>query len=122
MESTKQQKFIKINVDDVSPWQETCGQIRCLIEEKDQTPCELHHLKITHSKLHYHKHTDEYYYILDGKGTMILDEVEVPLSEGDTLYIPRGCKHQAKGDLTVLVICCPRGVMNDIYELEDSSL
>ena len=30
----------------------------------------------------------------------------------------RGIKHKAVGNLTVLTVCIPRGVFNDIHELE----
>jgi len=33
-------------------------------------------------------------------------------------YIPRGVKHKAKGNLTVLTVCIPRGVLDDVHELE----
>ena len=59
---------------DVQPWTETCGQIRCLIEEKDGAAGEVHHVEIQDAKLHYHERTDEFYYVIDGQGTMVLDE------------------------------------------------
>src|SRR3954468_22765848 len=65
--------FIRRELSDVQPWLETCGEIRCLIEEKDQAAGEVHHLKITDAKLHYHAKTDEFYYILGGQGHMQLD-------------------------------------------------
>ena len=30
----------------------------------------------------------------------------------------RGLKHKAWGNLKVLVVCIPRGVLNDVHELE----
>ena len=51
---------------DVIPWAETCGQIRPIIEEKDNAAAEVHHLEITSAKLHYHERTDEIYYVLGG--------------------------------------------------------
>jgi hypothetical protein len=32
--------------------------------------------------------------------------------------VPRGVKHKAWGNLKVLVVCIPRGVLNDVHELE----
>jgi mannose-6-phosphate isomerase-like protein (cupin superfamily) len=102
----------------VQPWAETCGQIRCLVEEKDNAAAEVHHVQIHDAKLHYHEHTDEFYYVISGKGTMVLDDEEIELHEGVVVYVPRGVKHKARGDLTVLTVCIPRGVMNDIHEVE----
>ena len=110
-------KYIQRHRNDVNPWTETCGQIRPLLEEKDGAAAEVHHLEINEAKLHYHQRTDEIYYILDGRGRMQLDETEIELSEGLVVYVPRGIKHRAWGNLKVLVICIPRGVLNDVHEV-----
>jgi hypothetical protein len=34
------------------------------------------------------------------------------------VYVPRGVKHKARGRLTVLTICIPRGVLGYVHELE----
>jgi mannose-6-phosphate isomerase-like protein (cupin superfamily) len=110
--------FIRRELSDVQPWLETCGEIRCLIEEKDQAAGEVHHLKITDAKLHYHAKTDEFYYVLGGQGHMQLDDQEIELHEGVTVYVPRGIKHRAWGDLKVLVVCIPAGVLGDVHEVD----
>jgi mannose-6-phosphate isomerase-like protein (cupin superfamily) len=102
----------------IQPWTETCGQIRPLIEEKDGAAAEVHHLEITDAKLHYHRRTDEIYYVIDGHGHMRLDGDEIELSPGVVVYVPRGVKHKAWGQLKVLVTCIPRGVLADVHELE----
>lgn len=111
-------RFLRRDPATVEPWAETCGQIRCLVEEKDGAAAEVHHVQIQDAKLHYHEHTDEFYYVISGKGTMTLDDEEIELHEGVVVYVPRGIKHKARGDLTVLTVCIPRGVMNDIHEVE----
>ena len=110
--------FLRRDVADVQPWAETCGQIRPLLEEKDGTAAEVHHLQISNAKLHYHQRTDEIYYVLDGQGKMRLDDEEIELDKDVVVYVPRGVKHKAWGNLTVLVVCVPRGVLNDVHELE----
>ena len=110
--------FVRRAVEDVKPWAETCGQIRPVLEEKDGAAAEVHHLEITNAKLHYHQRTDEIYYVLDGQGRMRLDDEEIELRKDVVVYVPRGVKHRAWGDLKVLVVCIPRGVLNDVHELE----
>ena len=110
--------FLRRDVAKVTPWTETCGQIRPLIEEKDGAAAEVHHLEITNAKLHYHERTDEIYYVLGGSGKMLLDDEEIELRPDVTVYVPRGVKHKAWGDLKVLVVCIPRGVLHDVHELE----
>ena len=102
----------------IQPWAETCGSIRCLIEESDGAAAEVHHVRIQDAKLHYHEKTDEFYYVIDGEGTMIVGDEQLPLRQGVVVYVPRGVRHKAVGALTVLTICIPRGVLHDVHELE----
>jgi mannose-6-phosphate isomerase-like protein (cupin superfamily) len=110
--------YIRREPADVKPWVETCGLIRPLIEEKDGAAAEVHHLEITDAKLHYHERTDEIYCVIGGQGRMKLDETEIDLREGVVVYVPRGVKHKAWGNLKALVVCIPRGVLSDVHELE----
>ena len=115
---TTQTKFIRRDPAEIEPWAETCGEIRCMIEESDEAAAEVHRVKIEDAKLHYHERTDEFYYVIAGRGTMILDDEEIDLHSGVVVYVPRGVKHKAIGDLTVLTVCIPRGVLDDIHEVE----
>src|SRR5205807_6219963 len=100
-------QFLRRDPADVQPWAETCGQIRCLIEEKDGAAGEVHHVEIHDARLHYHERTDEFYYVIAGSGTMILDDEEIELHPGVVVYVPRGVRHKAVGALTVLTVCVP---------------
>jgi mannose-6-phosphate isomerase-like protein (cupin superfamily) len=111
-------RFLRRDPAEVEPWAETCGQIRPLIEEQDGAAAEVHHVEIDHAKLHYHERTDEVYYVIDGEGTMVLDDEEIELHRGVVVYVPRGVKHKAIGRLTVLTVCIPGGVLHDVHELE----
>ena len=116
--NTTTTRFLRRDPAEVTPWAETCGQIRPLIEEKDGAAAEVHHVRIDHAKLHYHEKTDEVYYVISGRGTMVLDGEEIELHEGVVVYVPRGVRHKAVGTLTVLTVCIPRGVLHDVIELE----
>ena len=113
-----QAAYLRRDPAEVTPWAETCGQIRCLVEESDEAAAEVHHVEIDEAKLHYHARTDEFYYVIDGQGTMILDDDVIELHKGVVVYVPRGVKHKAIGKLTVLTVCIPRGVLADVHELE----
>src|SRR5438128_9399600 len=97
-------RFLRRDPADVVPWAETCGQIRCLIDEKDGAAGEVHYVEIQDARLHYHDRTDEFYYVISGQGTMMLDDDEIELHPGVVVYVPRGVKHKAKGHLTVLTV------------------
>ena len=66
--------YLRRDPADVRPWAETCGQIRPLIEEADGAAAEVHHVEIDNANLHYHEKTDEFYYVIRGQGTMVLDD------------------------------------------------
>lgn len=111
-------KYLRRDPAEVTPWAETCGQIRPLVEEHDGAAAEVHHVQIDNAKLHFHAQTDEFYYVIEGQGTMVLDDEQIELHPGVVVYVPRGVKHKAIGKLTVLTVCIPRGVLHDIHELE----
>jgi mannose-6-phosphate isomerase-like protein (cupin superfamily) len=113
-----QARYIRRDPAEIVPWAEICGQIRFLIEEKDGAAGEVCEVEITDAKLHVHERTDEFYYVLDGQGRMRLDGDEIELHKGVVVYVPRGVKHKAWGKLKVLIVCVPRGVLNDVRELE----
>ena len=115
--NTDAAKFLRRDPAEVEPWAETCGQIRPLIEESDGAAAEVHHVEIQDAKLHYHERTDEFYYVLGGQGRMTLDDAEIELHEGVVVYVPRGTRHRAWGDLKVLVVCVPAGVLHDVHEV-----
>src|SRR5436309_15365435 len=102
-------RFLRRDPAEVAPWAETCGQIRCLIEEKDGAAGEVHHVEIKDARLHYYARTDEFYYVISGKGTMVLDGAEVELHPGAVVYVRRGVRHKARAGLTVLIVCVPPG-------------
>jgi mannose-6-phosphate isomerase-like protein (cupin superfamily) len=68
--------------------------------------------------MHYHERTDEFFYVIDGQGTMVLDDEEIELRRGVMVYVPRGVRHKAVGKLTVLTVCIPMCVLHDVHELE----
>jgi len=111
-------RYLRRDPADVEPWAETCGHIRPLIGAADGAAAEVHHVEIDGAKLHYHEHTDEVYYIIAGSGAMVLDGDEIEVHPGLVVYVPRGTRHKAVGRLTVLTVCIPRGVLDDIHELE----
>jgi mannose-6-phosphate isomerase-like protein (cupin superfamily) len=118
MSTTTAPKPLRRDPADVAPWKETCGDIRCLIEESDLAAAEVHDVMIQDAKLHYHAKTDEIYYIIDGEGKLVLDDEEIDVHKGIVVHVPRGVRHKAVGYLTVLTACIPRGVPDDVHEVE----
>lgn len=84
-----------------------CGFRQRLLKKADDVPASITYLSVHEADEHYHNETAEFYYVLDGFGSLHLDERVVELEPHMTVYIPPGVKHYAEGDVRVLVICVP---------------
>ncbi len=60
---------------------------------------------------HFHKATEEVYYILSGRGQMHLEGETETVGSGDAIFIRPGQRHKianhCKEDLVMLVVCSP---------------
>jgi mannose-6-phosphate isomerase-like protein (cupin superfamily) len=84
-----------------------CGSSRRVLSGADSEAASLHVVEIREAKVHYHKETTEYYYILEGEGALELEGERVPVRAGSAAYIPPGVRHRAIGDLVVLNVVIP---------------
>ncbi|MFZ4775722.1 MAG: cupin domain-containing protein [Terrimicrobiaceae bacterium] len=55
---------------------------------------------------HHHKASEEFYFILDGKGTMEIDGTVQEIGPGDAILIPPGAWHQITAGETLRFLCC----------------
>lgn len=66
---------------------------------------------------HYHKISEELYYLLEGRGVMEIDGEEQEVGPGDAILIPAGAWHQirAREALSFLCCCAPPYAHEDTY-------
>jgi mannose-6-phosphate isomerase-like protein (cupin superfamily) len=66
---------------------------------------------------HYHKLSEEFYFILEGAGEMNVDDETRDVGPGDAILIPAGAWHtiRAKTDLRFLCCCAPAYSHGDTY-------
>ena len=66
---------------------------------------------------HYHKVSEEFYFLLEGEGTMEVDGENREVRPGDAVLIPAGTWHQitATKDLRFLCCCAPPYSHEDTY-------
>ena len=66
---------------------------------------------------HHHKLSEEFYYILQGRGRMEIDGEEREVGVGDAILIPAGSWHQIRAtkDLRFLCCCAPPYSHEDTY-------
>jgi len=92
-----------------------CGQSIRVITHRDTPEINIHVTHILDGVKHYHKRTNEVYYILEGKGKLELDQEVVDLKPGVTVLIPPGVRHRGYGDFKTIVIGTPAQTPEDEY-------
>lgn len=55
---------------------------------------------------HYHKRSEEFYFILEGSGKMEIDGESSPVKVGDAILIPPGAWHQITATTSLKLLCC----------------
>jgi mannose-6-phosphate isomerase-like protein (cupin superfamily) len=69
------------------------------------------------TRRHYHKISEEFYYLLEGTGHMEIDGETREVGPGDAILIPTGAWHelQARTDLRFLCCCAPPYAHDDTW-------
>lgn len=55
---------------------------------------------------HYHKQSEEFYYVLEGRGTMEVDGDVCEVGPGDAILIPAGAWHELRAGEPMIFLCC----------------
>ncbi len=98
----------------------TCGWRDRLISHQDAhlAPAAwAHAVDIDGARPHYHKRSTELYYVLEGGGTVLLDNVAHEVAKGSIVHIPPGVVHGARGRMRVLVVGIPDIADDDYFEV-----
>ena len=113
-----------INRDDVKPFiTKDTSEIREILAPrnssiKNQSLAEARLLPGRSTEEHYHIQTEEIYYILSGKGQMVIDGEKCDVKKHDGIAILPGVRHRitntGKEDLIFLCCCAPA------YEHDDT--
>lgn len=110
-----EEKYKKVGSDSVETERSTCGFRRRLLKKDDGVPASLTRLKTNDATPHWHAHTHEYYYVLEGSGKLVIDDEEVPIAAGDCVWIKPGAFHHAEGDLESLIVAIPAFGPDDMF-------
>jgi mannose-6-phosphate isomerase-like protein (cupin superfamily) len=86
-----------------------CGFSTRIVTALDGLGASFHITEIRDSVKHYHAHTNEIYYILEGSGLIELDRETYCIQAGQVITIPAGVRHRLKADEVVktIVIAIP---------------
>lgn len=55
---------------------------------------------------HYHKLSEEFYFLLEGTGRMEIDGTTQDVGPGDAILIPAGARHQITAHTPLRFLCC----------------
>ncbi len=55
---------------------------------------------------HYHRLSEEFYYLLEGSGLMEIDGEVRRVGPGDAVLVPAGAWHQIRADEALRFLCC----------------
>lgn len=93
-----------------------CGMRHRLISREDSDVAAwAHTVDLQDGALHHHKISTELYYVLEGEGTILLDDETQPLKPGSLVHIPPGVVHAARGRFKALIIGIPDISDADVY-------
>lgn len=111
----RRKKYLIRKLSEVPTERSSCGYRQSLLTYRDKELIGFHIVKISDAKKHYHKQTTEYYFVLEGKGKIELDDEVIDVGEGDLVVIKPGVKHRAFGDIKALIISVPPFTEEDMY-------
>jgi mannose-6-phosphate isomerase-like protein (cupin superfamily) len=115
--------MIVLNVSSQKPFTTKDGsRIRSILDRtnapvRNQSLAEARVAVGSSTERHYHKNSEEFYFVLEGEGKMEIDG-EIRLVEpGDAILIPPGSWHQitASSSLRFLCCCAPAYSHEDTY-------
>lgn len=106
-------KPIVRHVTEVEPVPCPCGQSTRIITRADGAAVGLHVTELSGARKHYHEHTTEVYYVLEGEGQIELGEDVFDVRAGHAVYIPAGVPHRTIGVLKAIVVSAPAFDPND---------
>ena len=73
---------------------------------KQQSLAEATLAKGASTQRHYHKLSEELYYLLEGCGVMEVDGEECEVGPGDAILIPAGAWHEIRATEEIHFLCC----------------
>lgn len=102
-------------ISEIEKERSTCGYRQRIFSTGDDSPAFMHLVRISESKTHYHKRATEFYYVIEGEGTMTVDGESFPIEAGCVVKLEPGSVHSSLGDLLVMVIGVPDIAEDDIF-------
>lgn len=108
MNDNGKKKYLVADMKNITPMPCPCGQTRRAFIEPGNDTASFHIVDISeNSRPHYHKKMTEIYHVVEGRGTLELDNERLELKPGITVMIKPGCIHRAVGKLKLINVPIP---------------
>ncbi|MGD8238449.1 MAG: cupin domain-containing protein [Armatimonadota bacterium] len=117
--STTTKPHIVRHIDDVPGVPCPCGTSARPLTREDTEVANLYVTHIQDSEKHYHERSTEIYFIIEGSGTMELEDEQFELRPGLMMYIPAGVAHRGWGDFRTVIVGIPALDPEDEVILEE---
>jgi len=104
--------MVILNLDEQTPFTTKDGSTIRSILDRTNAPVEKQSLAEARvpagsaTQRHYHKLTEEFYFILEGAGEMEVDGKTQSVRPGDAVLIPAGAWHTITARETLRFLCC----------------
>ena len=122
MNDNGKKKYLVADIENIAPTPCPCGQARRAFIEPGNDIASFHIVDISaNSRPHYHKKMTEIYHVLDGEGTLELDDDQLDLKPGITVMIKPGCIHRAVGKLKLINVPIPTFDPTDEWFLKEET-
>lgn len=106
---------------DQDEWRSVCGFRRDLVQGREDLGVSFHYLRIFDSRKHRHHRAMEFCVGIQGKGSIVLEDVRTPIGKGDVVVVPPGTWHTYQTDpadqLHLMIIVNP-GIRPEEHDIE----
>ena len=123
MKTEKGKEVITIKLQDIKAISDVCGQIRVLSSKEDFKKASVAHATMKGpTEPHFHKVLTEFYYVLEGKGKVIVGRKLYPIQPGTLIIIPPPLAHYTipQSKVKVLAFAAPAWSKEDQYIINES--
>jgi mannose-6-phosphate isomerase-like protein (cupin superfamily) len=101
-----------LNLDDQAPFTTKDGSTIRSILDRTNAPVQMQSLaearvpRGSATQRHYHKLTEEFYFVLEGAGEIEIDGETRTVRPGDAILIPRSAWHTIRATEALRFLCC----------------
>ena len=112
-------KYVALYEDELPTQKSICGIRKQFITRDMFENVSFSVLHITDATPHYHKKTTEFYYVVEGQGTLEVDGEKIPLRLGAFVMIKPTAVHKSYGDFRAIVAGSPAFSHEDTFIVEE---